>query len=398
MRRGLTTVSALAFTLGAVCVASVLRWFDRPVATVASAVSVVEPEPYAWDIPAPFHARRCRLTIPCRRPKVDLGAHLFHDARLSANRRLSCAACHTQSLGFADGRGRAIGSLGDVHPRGSMSLANVAYNPAYNWRIPTPPRSRRRCWCHSSARRPWSWGMPRMVRNCWPGSARMPAIGRCLPAHFRRIRRRSAWPMWRVRWPRFSGHSFRCGHRTIGIAMVVIAMPSPTRPSVVVIFFSGQRGGCFQCHGGWNFSGGIRHERDTTTQAAFFNTGLYNLTGPSSYPALNTGLHAITKRAEDVGRFRAPTLRNIAMTAPYMHDGSIETLEEVIDHYAAGGRTLTQGPNAGVGRNNPNKAPSVHGFTLSGTDRQDLVAFLESLTDTTFLTSPAFSSPWRRAR
>jgi len=165
-----------------------------------------------------------------------------------------------------------------------------------------------------------------------------------------------------------------------------------------VIFFSGQRGGCFQCHGGWNFSGGIRHERDTTTQAAFFNTGLYNLTGPSSYPALNTGLHAITKRAEDVGRFRAPTLRNIAMTAPYMHDGSIETLEEVIDHYAAGGRTLTQGPNAGVGRNNPNKAPSVHGFTLSGTDRQDLVAFLESLTDTTFLTSPAFSSPWRRAR
>ena len=64
----------------------------------------------------------------------------------------------------------------------------------------------------------------------------------------------------------------------------------------------------------------------------------------------------ITREPEDIGKFKAPTLRNIAVTAPYMHDGSVATLEEVIDHYAAGGRTITAGPNAGVGNDNPNKS------------------------------------------
>src|SRR5262249_47374358 len=103
-----------------------------------------------------------------------------------------------------------------------------------------------------------------------------------------------------------------------------------------------------------------------------------------------------TKRPSDVGKFRAPTLRNIAVTGPYMHDGSIATLDGVLDHYAAGGRTIASGPNAGVGHDNPNKAPNVHGFSLSAPDRRDLIGFIESLTDTAFLHNPAFSDPWKK--
>ncbi len=127
---------------------------------------------------------------------------------------------------------------------------------------------------------------------------------------------------------------------------------------------------------------------------SFRNTGLYNLPGAVSYPETNTGLYRHTGDRADIGRFRVPTLRNIAVTAPYMHDGSIETLEEVIDHYAAGGRTIAVGPNAGVGRDNPNKDLGVDGFTVTAEEKADLIAFLESLTDEEFLTDPRFGNPW----
>jgi cytochrome c peroxidase len=96
------------------------------------------------------------------------------------------------------------------------------------------------------------------------------------------------------------------------------------------------RGGCFQCHGGWNFSAvtfeGAPPEDAASRDGLFFNTGV------SAYAAPNRGLAEHTGRAEDVGKFKAPTLRNIAVTGPYMHDGSMATLDDVIGHYAAGGR------------------------------------------------------------
>ena len=105
---------------------------------------------------------------------------------------------------------------------------------------------------------------------------------------------------------------------------------------------------CFHCHGGFNFSQSTIHQGKAFTEIEFHNTGLYNIDGQGAYPADNTGINEITLRPEDMGRFRAPTLRNVALTAPYMHDGSIETLREVIvDHYAVGGRTIKSGPNTG---------------------------------------------------
>ena len=77
-----------------------------------------------------------------------------------------------------------------------------------------------------------------------------------------------------------------------------------------------------------------------------------------------------------------------------MHDGSIATLEGVLDHYAAGGRTIASGPHAGIGHNNPNKDPLIGGFELSAQDRKDLIAFLQSLTDEAVLQDPRFANPW----
>jgi hypothetical protein len=122
---------------------------------------------------------------------------------------------------------------------------------------------------------------------------------------------------------------------------------------------------------------------------------LYNLDGKGAFPKDNTGIYEITGRPEDMGKFRAPTLRNIAVTAPYMHDGSIATLEEALDHYAAGGRTIRNGGYKGIGSANPNKSAFVKGFKLTAREKRDVIAFLRSLTDEKFLTDARFSDPWK---
>ena len=129
------------------------------------------------------------------------------------------------------------------------------------------------------------------------------------------------------------------------------------------------------------------------TQIAFHNTGLYNIDDRGSYPPYNTGVYEITHNPQDMGRFKAPTLRNIALTAPYMHDGSIKTLEEAIEHYQVGGRTIKSGKWAGIGRKNPLKSGFINGFNLNYAEKSDLLAFLRSLTDEEFITNPDFSDP-----
>jgi cytochrome c peroxidase len=94
-----------------------------------------------------------------------------------------------------------------------------------------------------------------------------------------------------------------------------------------------------------------------------------------------------------MGAFRAPSLRNVAVTGPYMHDGSVATLEEVVDIYAAGGRKIESGPYKGDGRVNPHKSELIVPIDLTPQERADLVAFLKTLTDESFLNSPRFGPP-----
>ena len=135
------------------------------------------------------------------------------------------------------------------------------------------------------------------------------------------------------------------------------------------------------CHAGFNLSGPTVHDGAAAPTPTFHNTGLYDVDGRGAYPSTDRGLIDQTRRPADMGRFRAPTLRNIAVTAPYMHDGSVPTLEAAVSHYASGGRQSRF------------KSPRLKGFTLSAPEIADLVAFLNALTDREFLTNPAFAAP-----
>jgi cytochrome c peroxidase len=116
--------------------------------------------------------------------------------------------------------------------------------------------------------------------------------------------------------------------------------------------------------------------------AQFFNTGV-----TWRYMAANRGLFEHTRRDEDIGKFRAPSLRNIAVTAPYMHDGSFASLDEVIDHYMAGGKY-----------DHANKSRVLRRFVLDTGEKRDLIEFLKSLTDEELLHDPRWSDPWTGAR
>lgn len=123
--------------------------------------------------------------------------------------------------------------------------------------------------------------------------------------------------------------------------------------------------------------------------------GLYNVDGQGSYPEGNRGVFELSGRTQDMGRFRAPSLRNVAVTAPYNHDGSVATLAAVVANYAAGGRVIPAGqPHAGDGRSNPYKDDLIVRINLSEAEQQDIVAFLQTLTDETVLVDPRFANPF----
>ena len=145
------------------------------------------------------------------------------------------------------------------------------------------------------------------------------------------------------------------------------------------VFYS-DRSGCARCHFGVNFSGPIVHRGKPEQDALFANNG--------SAVQGDDGLSAVTKRKQDRGRFRVPTLRNIALTAPYMHDGRLATLEQVIEHYATGGK---HAESIGV------VDSQIRPLDLNADEKRDLVEFLQNLTDQAF-TSNSSCRPSRESQ
>jgi cytochrome c peroxidase len=360
-------------------------------ALVAAGRAETRGDAFAWHLPPGFPAPRVPEANPMSVEKVALGRHLFYDARLSGNGRQSCATCHQQARAFTDGRGRAIGSTGERHPRGSMSLVNVAYASALTWANPSMTR------LEDQALVPMFGDHPVELGLASPGDlvsrlARVPTYQRMFAASYggsapitiENITRAIASFERTI----ISGRSpYDRYHFDRDDSAVSDAARRGEK-----LFFS-EPLSCFRCHGGFNLSGAVDFEGRVAQPPEFHNTGLYNIAGALSYPSTNRGVYDVTRKAEDVGKFKAPTLRNIAVTAPYMHDGSIATLEEVLDHYAAGGRTIADGPDRGVGHDNPNKSPLVRGFSLSADQKSDLIAFLRTLTDDQLLHDVALSDP-----
>ncbi|MEK9502557.1 MbnH family di-heme enzyme [Gemmatimonadota bacterium DH-20] len=337
-----------------------------------------------WGLPPGIPAPRVPADNPMSAEKVELGRHLFYDTRLSGNETQSCATCHQQARAFADPRPRGVGSTGEVHPRGSMSLANVAWVSALTWAHPTLSSLEEQQIAPLFGTDPVELGLEGREQEMLD-----------------RLRASSVYPeMFAAAFPA----------REDPITLVSVLEAIATFERTLVSFdspwdrttYRGERGllsdearlgaelffsvrtGCADCHGAPFFTGSVDHVEADGPVREFFNTGLHDLDGRGAYPDRNTGIHAITGDPADMGKMRAPTLRNIAVTAPYMHDGSIGTLDEVLrDHYELGGRT-----------GSPLTDRLVVRFGLSTTERRALIAFMESLTDSTFLTDPRFSDPW----
>jgi len=348
---------------------------------------------YDWRLPPGFPKPKVPADNPMSEAKVTLGRFLFYDIRLSGNQTFSCASCHKQERAFADALPRGVGSTGQVHPRGSMSLANVAYVPTLTWANPNMRRLEQQALVPMFGEEPVELGLAGRedeLLGRLRGDARYPALfaaafpGDAAPISLTNITRAIA----AFQRTLISGNSpydrFERGDST---AISRAAMRG------AAAFFE-EKLECFHCHGGFNFSNTVDFVGKGFVELEFHNTGLYNISGNGAYPADNPGVKEHTGDDGDMGKFKAPSLRNIAVTAPYMHDGSVRTLDEVLDHYAAGGRTIRTGPQAGVGHRNPYKSDFVKGFTLTRQERADLLAFLRSLTDSSFLTDPRFSTPF----
>jgi cytochrome c peroxidase len=373
----LSAAAAVAWICAVVFCSSI-----RPATAVfASAIAAPPVEPFRWQLPSGLP----RPTVPAGNPmneaKVRLGRQLFYDTRLSGNGTFSCASCHQQSRAFTDGRAHALGSTGSAHPRSAMSLGNVAYNASYGWADGSVRTLEAQIAVPMFNEHPIEMGLKgnegavvarvaadaadaTLFREAFPGEAAPITLDNIIKAiaTFERTLVSGDSPL-----DRYLYHDERNAL-------------SPEALRGMQLFFS-DRLACARCHNGFNLSGPTVQEGASAPAPTFHNTGLYDVDGRGSYPAIDRGLIDRTRRAGDMGRFRAPTLRNIAVTDPYMHDGSIATLEAAVEHYASGGL------------DSPFKSPLLTGFQTTDRDIHDVVAFLNSLTDREFLTNPAFGPP-----
>ncbi|HLU66378.1 MAG TPA: di-heme enzyme [Kofleriaceae bacterium] len=375
--------------LAAVCAAA---------ATAAQAGCAADPAEGAWaalEIPAHFPEPIVPPDNPPTAAAIELGRHLFHDARLSVDGSTSCSSCHRQELAFADDQAVSVGALGETGVLNAPSLANALYAAPLTWSHARLTRLEEQLRRPMFGAAPLEMGMagaerdiverlerePRyrdLFAEAFPGQAIDLDLARLALASFVR-----SLISYRSDFDRF-------------LQGEEDALTAGARRGAD-LFFS-PRLGCATCHAGFALTSAVATAASTGEPGAFHNIGLYDLDGRGAYPPEAPGLIAESGLAQDMGRFRVPSLRNVALTAPYMHDGSVATLEEVIRIYEAGGRVIEDGPSAGDGRASPLRSALLVPFELTDSERADLIAFLESLTDHELVRDPRHADPWEPPR
>jgi len=355
------------------------------------------PSNYQWPIIDGFPKPQVPADNPMTVAKVALGKQLFYDENLSANQTQACASCHIQEHAFAEPLATSIGSTKESHRRNSPALVNIAYNKTLTWAHDGLTSIEQQLLLPMFGESPIELGITNHETE---------VLSRFNTSHYQQL--------FQQAFPEQKDNSITFDLITKALASFVrslISLQSPFDEYAytnkddaisesalrgMTLFFS-EKLECHHCHGGFNFTQSTSHEKQLIDRRPFHNTGLYQVinkvTGKSGYPEKDIGLAEISTLTEDNGRFRAPTLRNIEVSAPYMHDGSIATLSEVLDFYAAGGRNINSGNLQGDGRLNKLKSPFIKGFTMSEQDKSDLITFLETLTDKKFLSNPEHAKP-----
>lgn len=352
---------------------------------------------WSWDLPDHFPKASVPRDNPMSEEKFQLGRYLFYDGRLSYDGSMSCASCHKQEHAFADDVDLSIGVTGDIGVRTSMPLFNVAYVSTLNWANPLITRIEDQVLGPMYGSHPVEMGSPEIDEL---RQRLLDADDVDYAARFRRA------------FPDSGEDPINLQNITYALATFVRGLTSSSAPIDAyfagdseaisdaakrgLMMFNSERFECFHCHGGTLFTSSMSHEGQIEPERGFHNDGLFNIDGEGAYPPHNQGVFEITGKPEDMGRFRAPSLRNIKVTAPYMHDGSVLTLDDVLDIYARGGRLIEDGPWAGDGAESPFRSQFVPGFRLFEDERADFHAFFDALTDQKFLTNPRYASPFEQ--
>lgn len=282
--------------------------------------------------------------------RARLGKRLFFDTRLSRTGEIACASCHDQRHAFADPRPVSIGVEERSGSRNAPALVNLAWGETFFWDGRAESLEQQ---AGMPIEDPLEMDLPLATavdrlksdqdyvdefRVAYDGEPSAETVRKGLASFLRTLA---------------SGNSpydrYLAGDSN---ALGAAALRGES------LFFD--EAGCFHCHA----PGALTNE-------GFFNNGTYVVGG-------DIGRQKRTGRTGDLGKFKVPGLRNVAVSAPYMHDGSLETLEEVVEHYNGGGR------------GHESTDPQIEPLGLSEADKQDLVAFLNSLTDQDFLVDPRF--------
>jgi len=319
-----------------------LLWLALPALAAAPV-----PDAFNWHLPRGFPTPYVPADNPMSVAKVELGRRLFHDPQLSLTGRYACASCHDPARAYSDGRALAVGATGQTLPRNALPLVNVVYNLAFGWQTPGLTSLEAQMRQPLFNRHPVEIGLAGREAALLAYLAADAQYRRQFAQAFgapatvaRMIQAIAAFERTLIggRSP-FDAYVFAGDHQAL----------SAVAKQGMALFFSA-RLGCAGCHFGINFAGNWRDSQGATGPAVFADDGL------------------------GIGAVRVPTLRNLALTAPYMHDGRYASLDEVLDHYQRVGHL----PDSGHGGA---RDPRLRPFILGGAERQALKAFLLSLTD-----------------
>ncbi|MFN4254451.1 MAG: cytochrome-c peroxidase [Saprospiraceae bacterium] len=344
------------------------------------------PTPYTIVKPAHFPEVPVPADNPMTAEGVELGRRLFYDPILSGDSTQACASCHLPSGSFTDNLAVSVGIDGIAGKRSAMSLLNVAY------------ATNRLFWDGRSATLEAQALLPVEdpieMHNTWPNALAKLRQHDSYPTLFRKAfgiasKKEMTKELAARAIAQFERILISSGKSKYDLFKQGAGELDDDETDGFLMFFDD--GGqfnlpdaqCFHCHGGITLTGN-----------QYFNNGLDSIANVNDFK--DKGLGMVTGNPNDNGKFRATTLRNIALTAPYMHDGRFKTLEQVLDHY---GRHGKPSPNKDLFINQigyliPGSNPVRHD-TLSVQHRKKIIKFLHTLTDTAFVNNPDIQNPFK---
>ncbi|MDO7885765.1 cytochrome-c peroxidase [Hymenobacter cheonanensis] len=342
---------------------------DNPAPTPA------KPTAYSLTLPAGFPTPVIPADNPLTNEGVALGRRLFYEKALSSTGTMSCGSCHQQSKAFTDGLPLAVGVDGVPNPRGTMSLTNVLWSKQLTWDGAFTT-------LETQAQKPLE-NTIELHQPLATSVARLQATSLYPPLFLAAFGTQTITPeltlkaLAQFERTLISGSSRYDTYMATRTGFTADEVKGLQLYTTHIAPGSVRGAECFHCHS--------QPLMSSNFEGTFFNNGL-DLT------FADPGRAGVTKLAVDQGKFIAPTLRNIALTAPYMHDGRFKTLEEVLDHYSDHVQMASPGldNNLILGINDP---PFGTHMDLTATEKKQVIAFLKTLTDSTFISDPRFADP-----